>query len=568
MTISQQRRLWIIVAGLILITLVVCYRLVSFQIVREEELADLGRRFQNWEIIARPDRGTIFDRNMAVLAGNGNDYQVGVSPSLVIDAEQIANGLVSILQIPRSEILEKLDSDYPFELLAGRISPEAADAIRVLPFADEIQLDPQPRRIYPQGELMCHILGYTDFNGLGGAGVEGYYQIELAGQEAFASVHISPLLEQESIIAKEGADLVLTIDRTVQHVVEEHLSRAISEYQADSGTIIVMNPRTGGIIAMASNPCYDPYDFYEVEEHLLLNPIVSQQYEPGSVMKLITMAAALDSGTVSPTTTYYDSGVINVGGYPLYNWDRSARGTVDMTGLLANSLNVGAATIATWMGPDTFYSYLQRFGFGRPTGIDLMSEASGLLPLPGSANWTETNIGTNAFGQGLAVSPLQMISSVSALANGGSLMQPYVVQEIHNNGEVFVHEPTVMSRPVSKQTAEQVTAMAINAVRTEVFGAQVEGYTVAGKTGTAQIPEGGIYHPTDTIGSFIGWLPADDPEIIVLVKLDRTRTSPWGSMTAAPVFAELVDDLVTLLDIPPDSIRLSNEVLAARDKSD
>jgi cell division protein FtsI/penicillin-binding protein 2 len=191
-----------------------------------------------------------------------------------------------------------------------------------------------------------------------------------------------------------------------------------------------------------------------------------------------------------------------------------------------------------------------------------MSEASGLLPLPGSSNWTETNIGTNAFGQGLAVSPLQMISSVSALANGGSLMQPYVVQEIHKNGEVFVHEPTVMSRPVSKHTAEQVTAMAIIAVRTEVFGAQVEGYTVAGKTGTAQIPEGGIYHPTDTIGSFIGWLPADDPEIIILVKLDRTRTSPWGSMTAAPVFAELVDDLVALLDIPPDSVRLSNEVLA------
>ena len=566
MTISQQRRLWIIVAGLALVTLVVCYRLVSFQIIRDEELADLGRKFQNWDVIARPDRGIIFDRNHAVLAGNGNDYQVGISPSLVTNDEQIATGLVSILQMPRSEIMNKLDSEYPFELLAGRISPETAEAIRSLPYADEIQLDPQPRRTYPQGDLMCYVLGYTDFNGLGGAGIEGYYQIELAGQEAFASVHISPLVEQESIIAKEGADLVLTIDRTVQHVVEQHLNRAIEQYQAESGTIIVMDPRTGAIIAMASKPCYNPYDFYDVEEELLLNPIVSQQYEPGSVMKLITMAAALDSGTVTPSTTYYDSGVIVVGGYPLYNWDRSARGTVDMTGLLANSLNVGAATIATWMGPDTLYSYLQRFGFGRPTGIDLMSETSGLLPLPGASNWTETNIGTNAFGQGLAVSPLQMISSVSALANGGALMQPYVVQEIHNDGEVFVHEPTVMSRPVSKHTAEEVTAMAIIAVRTEVFGAQVEGYTVAGKTGTAQIPEGGIYHPTDTIGSFIGWLPADDPEIIVLVKLDRTKASPWGSMTAAPVFAELVDDLVALLDIPPDSVRLSNEILAARDK--
>jgi cell division protein FtsI (penicillin-binding protein 3) len=194
MTISQQRRLWIIVAGLVLVTLVVCYRLVSFQIIRDEELAELGRRFQNWDVIARPDRGIIFDRNHAVLAGNGNDYQVGISPSLVTDGERIATGLVSILQMPRSEIMDKIDSEYPFELLAGRVSPETAEAIRSLPYSDEIQLDPQPRRIYPQGELMCYVLGYTDFNGLGGAGIEGYYQIELAGQEAFASVHISPLV--------------------------------------------------------------------------------------------------------------------------------------------------------------------------------------------------------------------------------------------------------------------------------------------------------------------------------------------------------------------------------------
>ena len=165
MTVSQQRRLWIIVAGLFVVTLIVCYRLISFQILRDEELAELGRSIQNWEVIARPARGIIYDRNHAVLAGNGSDYQVGVSPALVIDSDAIASALTSILGIPRSELINKLESDYPFELLASRISPETADAIRLLPFGDEIQLDPLPRRIYPQGDLMCYILGYTDFNG-------------------------------------------------------------------------------------------------------------------------------------------------------------------------------------------------------------------------------------------------------------------------------------------------------------------------------------------------------------------------------------------------------------------
>jgi cell division protein FtsI/penicillin-binding protein 2 len=234
-----------------------------------------------------------------------------------------------------------------------------------------------------------------------------------------------------------------------------------------------------------------------------------------------------------------------------------------MTGLLANSLNVGAATIASWMGPETLYTYFQRFGFGRPTGIDLMSEASGIMPLPGSANWTETNIGTNAFGQGISVTPLQMLTSVTALANGGYMMKPYIVQEIHTDDRVLVHEPTVISRPVSELTASQLTAMAVNAVRTEVIGAQVESYTVAGKTGTAQIPEGGIYHPSDTIASFIGWLPADDPQIAVLIKLDRPTASPWGSTTAAPSFAGLANELVVLLGIPPDNVRLNGGTVAA-----
>jgi cell division protein FtsI/penicillin-binding protein 2 len=193
-----------------------------------------------------------------------------------------------------------------------------------------------------------------------------------------------------------------------------------------------------------------------------------------------------------------------------------------------------------------------------------MAEATGQLPLPGSSDWTESNLGTNAFGQGLATTPLQMISAISALANDGYLMQPYLVQEIHSQSGDFTHEPTVLSRPISEQTANTLTAMSINAVRLGIPNSLIEGYTIAGKTGTAQIPEGGIYHPDDTIASFIGWLPADAPEIVMLVKLDRPSVSPWGNTTAAPTFSALAQELIALLGIPPDDVRLQGDVMAIR----
>lgn len=560
---SQQRRLWIIIIGLAFSTVIIVGRLVAFQVLQGAEWA--SRAGDEVVVTDRPDRGAIYDRNGAVLAANGADYQISVSPNLVSEADQMATDLAPVLQEPRYEILSALESDRSFAMLAGRVSADVADAVRVLPY-DGIQIDPLPRRFYPQADLMCHTLGYVDFDGNGGSGLEGYYQNELAGEAASATINISPLTAQQSVIAREGADLVLTIDRSVQHTVEEYLRRGLQEHGAVSGTIIVMDPRTGAILAMASEPCYSPYTFFESDETLLLNPAISKQHEPGSVMKIITMAAALDSGTVTPQSTYYDAGVLEVGGHRTYNWDRSAPGTVDMTTLLSRSLNVGAATIATWMGPETFYSYLQRFGFGRPSAIDLMAEASGLMPLPGDELWTESFLATNAYGQGLAVTPLQMITAASALANDGYLMQPYVVQEIHSSGGAYIHEPAVLSRPISPETAHQLTAMLVTAVSREVPDAQVEGYTIAGKTGTAQIAENGIYLPDDVIGSFIGWLPADDPEIIVLVKLDRPKSAPWGSLTAVPVFAALADELVVMLDIPPDNIRLRADILAVRDE--
>ena len=565
MTVSQGRRLTIVMVGFVLLALVLIGRLFIFQIVESAELTEFGAQRNTTSITSSPSRGIIYDRNLAILAGNGADYIIGASPSLVREPEEASYALATILNRPQVELLALLTANQTYVNISdGRVSEEVANLIRDLDFQG-IQIDPVPRRIYPQGKLLCHVVGYTNFDGVGSAGLEGHYQRELAGEAASAVVSYNPLTEQPSVISREGSDLVLTIDRSVQFLVEEHLSNAIRQHGAQGGTIIVMDPRTGAILAMASTPCYNPYNFYDEDESYFLNPAISQQFEPGSVMKLITMAAAIDNGTVTPNSTYYDAGVLEVGGQFIYNWDHSGGGTTDMTTLLARSLNIGAATLALWMGTDDYYDYLTRFGFGTPTGVDVMAEAIGQVPQPGDELWTETNLAVNAFGQGMAATPLQVISAISALANNGEIMQPYFVQEIrHHDGTVEAHIPTIARRPVTAETAQILTTMAINAVAREVAEAQVEGYTIAGKTSTAQIPEGGVYHPTDIIGAFVGWLPADAPELIVLVKLDRPSSAPWGSQTAAPTFATLVDELVTLLNIPPDAVRFQEDISRMR----
>ena len=558
MNLSQKRRASFLFVGLVIGLLVVVGRLVVLQ-VYGVITADPTEIF----VADYPDRGIIYDRNGAVLASNAQDYQIGASPDFVRhNAAEISGILAPILNRTQSELQSRMTSSQRYVTLAGRVPAETAEAIRGIPELRDIQIEPMARRIYPQHELMCHTIGFANYGGEGLAGLEAYYNAELAGQADLRYIDFSPLRPQPSVIARRGTDLVLTIDRSVQYLVERHLQRALQEHGAEGGTIIVMDPRSGALLAVANAPCFDPARFFEFEgENFNLNPATGQQFEPGSIMKVITMAAALDAGVVTPNSTYYDPGVIELGGHRIRNWDYSGPGTTDMTTLLARSLNVGAATLAYWMGPDIFYTYLQRFNFGRPLGVDLTAEASGMVKIPGSSLWAESDLGTNSFGQGIATTPLQMVSATSALANDGRIMRPYLVQERHTQDQVYITDPTVISSPIRPQTAREVSAMAVASVRQETLLAQVPGYTIAGKTGTAEIPIPGFgYHPRDTIGTFIGWLPADDPQLIILVKLDRPRSSQWGSLTAAPVFSQLVQELVVLLDIPPDHIRLRSSV--------
>ncbi len=559
---SQLGRLWFVAVLMGVFTAVIIGRLFQFQILEQDETSN--RAIGAQIIVTKvPDRGIIYDRNGAVLAANGADYQIGASPNLVQNPAELATALAPILQEQRYQLLAKLQMSAQYVTLAGRVSPEIADSIRSIPYADELQIEPMPRRFYPQGSMLGHTLGFSDLDNRGRSGIEGYYDRELAGEKASQKINLSPLAVQQDVQAREGADLVLTIDRSMQYMVERHLREALATYEAPSGSIIVMDPKTGAILAMAAEPSFDPYYYFKTDAEEIINPIVSKQFEPGSVMKLITMAAALDSGTVTPASTYYDSGELFVGGHRTVNWTRLAHGTVDMTTLLAQSLNVGAATLAMWMGADTYYDYMQRFGFGRPTGIDLMAEASGQMPLPGDPFWEESFLATNSYGQSIGVTPIQMITAISALANEGKMMQPYVVQAIHRGNNVYRHEPVVLSQPISKETAQQLTAMASNATNTAIPEAHVEGFTPAGKSGTAEIAENGFYLADQFIGTFVGWLPADAPEVIIYVKIDRPNI-PWGSQTAAPTFSKLASELVVFLDIPPDSVRLQGELLAAR----
>jgi cell division protein FtsI/penicillin-binding protein 2 len=287
-------------------------------------------------------------------------------------------------------------------------------------------------------------------------------------------------------------------------------------------------------------------------------------WEPGSIFKVITWAAALDAGVISPGTTMHDDGAAEVGGRIIRNWDRQGHGLVTMQEGLVKSLNTVAAFISTTLGKERFYTYLRRFGFGNLTGVDLASEGPGMMKLPGDSNWFPSELGTNSFGQGIAVTPMQMITAAAAVANRGLLMKPYVVQQFvatdPETGEeqVVTVEPMIVRRAISQGAAETMVNMLTTVVNKGATKAQIPGYSIAGKTGTAQVPTAYGYHPDYTIASFIGFAPADDPQLIVLVKLDRPQTSPWGSQTAAPTFRAIAERLFVHMQIAPDDIRLAH----------
>jgi len=557
-----RRRLGLVVVLLVAATTLLVVRLVSVQVVQGAAYRQkgLGQRRRPLSLPA-PPRGCIWDRDGFLLAGNQVWYAVEVSPAYITDVTTVATQLAPVLHTSPDVLSATLGSEQEWLEWNEDVTWEQGEAIERMGFSG-VDLRLRWKRFYPQGELTAHVLGFVSEMGEDGFyGLEGFYddilQPRLVTWEGEVdAMGYRPLPFEEGTIAPPlpGVDLHLTLDLAMQTAAAEELARGLGEFGAESGLVVVMDPHSGAILAMVGIPSYDPhqYEAYLGDELLLANPAVSLQYEPGSVFKIVTMAAALDSGTVTPDTAYVDEGQIEYGGVVTRNWDRRAYGQQDMRGVLVHSLNVGAVWLSVQMGPEVFYRYVRAFGFGSLTGVDLQGEAAGRVLIPGDLDWHDSELATNAYGQGIAVTPLQMASAVAAVANGGRLMCPYLVdRQVMPDGSVQVHQPVVRGQPISPQTARTLTEMLVQVVEEGVPLARVPGYRVAGKTGTAQIPVPGGYDEEDTIASFVGFGPADDPQLLILVRLDRPQTSRWGSETAAVVFSRLAARLFPMAGIPP-----------------
>ncbi|MCC9076540.1 penicillin-binding protein 2 [Litorilinea aerophila] len=566
-------RFHLLAVGFGLLTLIVLGQLVRYQIFQRDQAAA--------SVVAEEGptaRGIMVDRDGVPLVVNRYFYQISATPRQLETEEariEVARQLHDLIGLPYDHTMSVLTNyqDAYFAVLANDVS--LTEAQKILDFKalqekenviyplQQVHVRPTPRRFYPQESLFAHLTGFVRPDLGGVMGLEAYYDEFLrqdgAGLLGGRQDGLESLPEEvrRFVPSDVGKDLVLTLDRTVQWIIRDELAQGLAQYRAEAGTIIVMAPKTGAILGMVNLPDYDPNRYPEMPQERFPNPAISAQYEPGSIFKIITMAAALDAGLMEPSTVFTDTGYITVGGRAIYNSNRMAYGQVTATDALARSLNVVTAQVAQLLGPDRFYQYLRLFGFGEATNIDLSGEINGLIKTPQDPHWSLSDLGTNSFGQGLAVTPIQMIRAAAAIANQGRLMQPYVVQARVDGETVQWTEPVTVRQVLQPEAAQKLTEMMVAVVETGNTKARVPGYRVAGKSGTAQIPTPQGYVLDETIVSFIGFAPADDPQLVVLVKMDRPdpNINQWASNTAAPVFSRVMKRLLEHMNIPPESVQ-------------
>lgn len=564
-------------------------------------VTDYGKEWAYVPKTISPERGRIYDREGNLLVGNTVKYEIGLNLADVSDPETIARAMETILGMDYNETLEKAKTDESttaaYVLLKdfvasekaqeiiqlmnsySRMAEENTDENKYVPNLDGIILSPHLQRSYPEGSLASNILGFYTLRtsqtsqtadrheirvGDGFFGVEEKFNDLLSGTSVDVQVPLDPNQVDQVPQVPPGGDIVLTIDREIQTAMEKVIDGHVKTSKAESGTLIVLDPKTGEVLAMANSPRLDPNEYWNVgkvfSNAAFYNRAVSTTYEPGSVFKVLTMAAALDAGKVTPETPFLDTGEFEIGGAIVRNWDGNAWGEQNMIGCMQHSLNVCLSWIATQLGPKLFYEYMEKFGIGHKTGIDLAGESEFPLRVPGDGNWYDVDLATNSFGQGLAVTPIQLATAISAVANDGKMMAPHVVKSIVSNGRQYNTTNQVLAQPITSETAHTLTEMLAVSLEEESSDALIEGYRVAGKTGTGEIPTPYGYSLGVTNASFVGWGPTDDPKFLVYVWLEKPKTSIWGSIVAAPVFRDAVSELVVLMNIPPDETRakLSN----------
>jgi len=560
-------------ASIVALTFVICSialtgRLAYLQIYRYEDFkaAAIDRHMGSERVIAA--RGTILDRNGYPLATSIDTFEIAVDRKIWRDdpalASESAARLAPVLGMQPEDLLADAGLDQSGTYVVGdHVAYDSGIQIAQMGIPG-VKAQRNAQRIHPEGDLASNLLGFLGRDQEGLSGIEADYDHQLggvAGESVFERDVYGrqiPYATRQITPAAPGDDVRLTIDRYIQRAVEAELDRVIEQQNARGGTIIVQDPKTGAILAMASRPSFDlsKLDLSDPEQaSLYRNRAVTDTYEPGSVIKVVTMSAGIDTGVVTPDTTYTDTGVVSIGDWEIHNWDNSANGPTTMTQVLQYSLNTGSAFVSQALGSQAFYDYLERFGFGEVTGLDMQGEASGSVRTPGFDAWSPVDLVTNSFGQGMSSTPIQVINAVSAIANGGFLMKPYIVQEIIGTAGRKVVEPETIRRVISSASALTVARMMNAVVDGQYSPAQVPGYQTSGKSGTAGIPVPNGYNTTSSIASFVGFGPTESPVATILVKIDEPREE-YGMKVAAPAFSRLMSIIPPYLGARPEGSAL------------
>jgi cell division protein FtsI/penicillin-binding protein 2 len=571
----RDRMHWLKIAfGLVFLTIIL--RLGYWQIWKHNELASAAvNQYESSERVASV-RGQILDNNGRILVGNREAYTLFVQPKVLADnphevadrlAPIIATGLEKTplqatdsawLREQEQSIRERLivqlgDEQKKWLALAHGLSREQRAQIETLNIRG-LGFDTHFIRYYPDASLSAHLLGFVGKTDIGEDqgyfGLEGFYDLELRGRGGVIHQQQTalglPLLigRQDKVNETEGSDLQLTLDRQLQAIIEAKLITGLERYGAVSGEVLVMNPKTGAILAMASFPNYDPSRFIRFPTQYYRNPSVSDLYEPGSTFKVVTVAAGIENGVITPDTTCDDcDGPRVINNYTIRTWNEVYNPNISMRDALAKSDNTAMVFVQEKLGKEHFLESLRQFGLNEKTGIDLQGESD--FPFRENDQWRTIDAATASFGQGISTTSIQLLRSVAVIANGGKLLRPYVVQFVRRGNEVVETQPKVIRQVISPATAKTVTEMMVyTAHQGDAKWTVPEGLSVAGKTGTAQIPGDGGYLEDKTIASFVGFAPAEDPEFVMLVKLREPTSSPWGSETAAPLWFEILPYLM------------------------
>ena len=535
------------------------YRLFLLQIVNHEELLNRGLSLHRLNVKIDPRRGNIYDREGRPLAMSIRTKSAYAEPEKLASPEVAARSLARCTSIPYEDLLEKLNKKRKFVWLARKLDGSLADRIERLQI-EGVGFREEVKRVYPQGGLLSHVLGFVDIDNRGLEGIELQEDQYLRGQSGWMASHRDRkgreimTLRSQDVPPLDGYDLSLTVDAVIQHIAESELEKGCRHFNAAAGCLIVMNPRTGAVLALANWPSYDPNAPSNFPAEYRRNRCITDVYEPGSTFKVVTVAAALDKGCVTMSDVLFcENGAFRVGRHTLH--DVHPYGNLSTVEVIRKSSNIGAVKIAMRLGEEGLYRGVHRFGFGSPTGIGLPGEVGGMLhPL---SQWSGLSIAAVPMGQELGVTPLQLAVAVGAIANGGVAMRPYIVELVKDSSGRVVksNSPEVRGRVVSEATAAAlVDAMeGVPSREGTAPRAALEEYTVAGKTGTSQkVDPDGHYSHSRFVGSFVGFAPSKDPAALILVALDEPKPLYYGGSVAAPVFKEVAKRVLKYLAIPPD----------------